>query len=96
MGLLATFASVSAGIQDFLSVGLLVAIGLGAIGFWFRFLVGVVDFMKNPSWPRPWEGSGEVSNGNYFGGWEWPDAGSSDGDSCDSGGDGGGDCGGFD
>ena len=40
MGLLATFASVSAGIQDFLSVGLLVAIGLGAIGFWFRFWWG--------------------------------------------------------
>ena len=46
MGLLATFASVSARIQGFLSIGLLIAIGLGAIVGCFRFLVGVVDFMR--------------------------------------------------
>ena len=46
---LATFASVSAGIQGFLSIGLLVAIGVGAIVGFSRFLVGVIDFLKNPS-----------------------------------------------
>lgn len=66
-----------------------VAAGFGAI----RMLVGIVDFIKNPSRPRiggGWDGSGCGSAGG--GSWDWSDSGSHN--SSDSGGsDGGSGCG---
>jgi len=77
-----------------------VAAGFGAI----RILVGIVDFIKNPSRPRiggGWDGSGCGSAGCGGGGWgdsgshNSSDSGGSDGGSgCGGGGCGGGGCGG--
>jgi hypothetical protein len=83
---------------------LLAVICVAAVFGAIRFLIGIVDVMKNPTLPRitgSWGGSGCGSAG--CGGWGWGnsdghssgDSGSSDGGSgCGGGGCGGGGCGG--
>ncbi len=89
--------------------GALLAIICAAAAFGvIRFLVGVVDFMKNPSLPRirgGWGGSGcgSAGCGGWGSGWGWGDSsghssgdsgGSDGGSGCGGGGCGGGGCGG--
>jgi hypothetical protein len=82
--------------------GALLAVMVIAAAFGgIRFLVGIVDFIKNPSRPRiggGWDGGGCGTTGcggwNDSGGHSSGDSGSSDGSSCGGSGCGGGGCGG--
>jgi hypothetical protein len=80
---------------------LLAVIGVAATFGVIRFLVGIVDFIKNPSLPRiggcGGSGCGTAGCGGWGSGWGWGDSGghsSSDSGSSDGGGCGGGGCGG--